>query len=282
MRRVGLAVLLGMLPVGAAADIVCTVTASIISGNYDPLQIGDTDDAGTVTLQCTRSLSDPNRVRYRLKATDGLHASGSLRRQRNAVNAGVFLDYGLFRDAARSQRWGTSNGQSITERLDFGGATSAEVSWPFYSRLPAGQTGAILGHYTDTVIAEAYVPHNAATPMSSAPFGMTTTLIGSCGLTSAPGTVVFDYTSFSAVPSAASTSFSLTCVAAVPYTLALDATGGTLNGLSYTLGLSAPSGTGNGSAQTFTIDGAIAAGQGGVCAGATCSASETRYLTITY
>ena len=63
----------------------------------------------------------------------------------------------------------------------------------------------------------------------------------------------------------------------------LDATSGDLLGLQYSLALSA-TGTqvGTGIAQNASVNGAIAAGQSGTCGTGSCSATQTRTLTITY
>ena len=48
------------------------------------------------------------------------------------------------------------------------------------------------------------------------------------------------------------------------------------------LTVSPASGTGTGATQTYTINGSIAAGQSGICASASCNASQTRTLTLSW
>jgi len=103
-----------------------------------------------------------------------------------------------------------------------------------------------------------------------------------CRLSTPPGNMALNYTSFSGTAAAASTTFGVQCLRSTAYTLAVDATSGSALGLNYTLGLSSAGGSGNGIEQTYTIDGSIAAGQGGVCASSSCSATQPRTLTITY
>ena len=124
-----------------------------------------------------------------------------------------------------------------------------------------------------------------STPPSS--FNVTVNLTSACSVTSAPTPVAFNYTSgqtSAAAPTAGSGAFQVTCTNLLPYTMALDATSGTFTtvGLNYTLSLSAASATGNGSAQSFTVGGSIAANQSGSGAGASCSDTSARTLTISY
>ena len=114
-------------------------------------------------------------------------------------------------------------------------------------------------------------------------FNVTVNLTSSCSITAGPTDVDFTYTSFqgTAQPSTGG-AFSVRCTNTLPYTMALDATSGTIIGLNYTLALSAAGGTGNGAAQPYTVNGSMAASQSGTCAGATCSGSQVRTLTITY
>ena len=114
-------------------------------------------------------------------------------------------------------------------------------------------------------------------------FNVTVNLTSSCSLTSAPTDVAFTYTSFQAGPSVATpSSFTVKCTNLRPYTMALDAAAGTVIGLAYTLALPTAASTGTGVDQTFSITGNMIGGQSGNCAGASCSGTDVRTLTITY
>lgn len=104
-----------------------------------------------------------------------------------------------------------------------------------------------------------------------------------CQISVPPGNVNFSYTSFQVAAANASATYGVRTTA-LPYTMSLDATSGTLLGLSYTLSIapSSSSGTGTGATQTYTINGTMAGGQGGTCATAACSASQTRTLTLSW
>jgi hypothetical protein len=114
-------------------------------------------------------------------------------------------------------------------------------------------------------------------------FNVTVNLTSSCSLTAAPTDVAFSYTSFQGAPSVATpSSFSVKCTNLRPYTMALDATSGSVIGLNYTIALSAAGATGTGIDQTYSITGNMASGQSGNCAGASCTGTDVRTLTITY
>jgi len=121
-----------------------------------------------------------------------------------------------------------------------------------------------------------------ATNLGPTNFNVTVNLTSSCSMTSAPTDVAFTYTSFGAAATATPSSFTVKCTNLRPYTMALDATAGTVIGLAYTLALPTAASTGTGADQTFSITGNMVAGQSGNCAGASCSGTDVRTLTITY
>jgi spore coat protein U-like protein len=83
---------------------------------------------------------------YTVALGDGLYATGTQRRMRSA--AGGFVDYGLFQDAARSQRWG----DGTPDPLHNGTGNGAQQTLTIFGRVPAGQS-APSGTYQDTVTA---------------------------------------------------------------------------------------------------------------------------------
>ncbi len=114
-------------------------------------------------------------------------------------------------------------------------------------------------------------------------FNVTVNLTSSCSLSTAPGALSLNYTSFGAAQSV-NGNYGVTCTNTLPFTMALDApaSGGVLAGLNYTLTLGTAASAGTGAEQTFAMTYAIAGGQGGTCNGAACSASELRTLTVAY
>jgi len=112
----------------------------------DPLDFGSTpglasalDAAGRITSTCTRGAA------YQIGLDSGQHAQGS---QRRMVSGSEVVRYELYRDAARSLRWGLVSGSEAITGMGSGVAQQATV----YGRVPA-QTGMAAGSYSDTVVA---------------------------------------------------------------------------------------------------------------------------------
>jgi spore coat protein U-like protein len=254
-----------------------------ITKGYDPNATGDTVATGSYTVSCTRLATDPNTFTWYLGANNGLQPGGG---GQNRVQMGVAANrynYELYRDTPyiNSNRWqDNNNGVRFTGTINFGASLVATQSGAFDLRLPGPQTVDPAGIYTDTVTVT--LRNASGTMLSQSTFSVSIITIASCTLTSPPGNINLSYTSFQPAPAAASANFSVNCTTAMPYTMALDATSGTLVGLTYSLALSQSAATGTGAAQNFSINGSIAAGQPGTCATASCSASDTRTLTITY
>jgi spore coat protein U-like protein len=144
----------------------------------------------------------------------------------------------------------------------------------FYVCIATGQNVAA-GTYTGTV------PMTSNTGGGVGSFTVTILAPATCNITSVP-TVLFTYTSFQTSDATPSTTFGVNCTNTLPYTMAVSPAGGTLAGISYSLSLPVASSTGTGVTQTHTINGTALAGQIGTCATATCSATQSTSLTITY
>jgi spore coat protein U-like protein len=273
----GLGVGLALAGAPAHAVITCNVASSGFSAFYDPTAPAPNDNAGFATVSCTRALSDPESVSYTLHADNGMNPQGQTNRVRLEASANL-ISYELYRNATYASVWGPQQQNGFSGTLAFNGSLSAQVPITYYARFPAGQNAA-QGTYGDTVTMS--LKYGAVTA-PAATFAVSASTIAQCEISTPPGTVSFAYTSFQSTPAAASAPYAVRCTSGVPYTMALDAPGGTLLGLAYTLSLSAASATGNGSAQAYSVNGSIAPNQAGACAGAACTASEPRTLTITY
>lgn len=124
----------------------------------------------------------------------------------------------------------------------------------------------------------------------SGDFDVNVTLNSACELSTAPSAINLVYTSFAAAQVTGDTSFSVRCTDGLAYTLALDSTNADQLGLTVGLAIrnagdtaDATGGTQSGSAATsYRVKATIAAGQQGTCATASCSASVTRTLTVSY
>lgn len=262
-----------LLACGSAQAFTCSVMSNGFSSFYDPASPTQNVTAASFTMTCTRQTGDGTSLNYTVKASNGLSRIGGTNRAQSGSNR---IDYDIYTDSSCSTKW-QGNGSTLGGTITFMSTSDfapRSQTIPFWGCIPAGQNVAA-GTYTDTVTMNPSLGNNATFPVSIV-------TPSSCSISTPPGNVTFNYSSFQAGPASASTSFAATCTSSMPYTMALDATSGTLLGLNYTLSLSASSATGTGLAQSYTINGSIAAGQAGTCSGATCSATATRTLTISY
>ena len=237
---------------------------------------------GTVALNCTKTGTNIDTRYYELGASSGLNALGS---QLRASSGTGFLNYGLYRDASLANAWGETTGNRLAGAVTTASSTLVNVS--FWFAVPASHWVSS-GTYTDTVTVFLYqgpqpMPATVDSSPTTASFSVTLSVISQCTLSAPPGTLLLSYTSFQSAASTASTNFAVTCTNGLPYTASLDASSGTLLGLTYSLSIS-PAGTrtGTGVAQGLSIVGTLAPGQSGICSAGSCTASDTRTLTITY
>lgn len=256
----------------ARATVNCTISSLGFSTAYASLL---SITASSFTVTCTHlSGGAGNSATYQVAVNNGSTA------QTVALSGASSINYNLTTDAACLTPWkGTTYIPALpytTPNLPVG--SSDIKTYSFWGCVPAGQV-VPAGTYTDTVTMS-FIPGGASYTNNT--FPVTINASATCALSAPPGNISFNYTSFSAAPVAASTTFAATCTTQLPYTMALDATSGTINGVTYTLTLSAVGGTGTGVAQTYTINGSAAAGQGGSCTAATCTGSQARILTITF
>lgn len=270
-----LAMLGALAPLQAHAAYNCSISSSGFSTAYDPSSAATNVTQTQLTITCTRSLSDPSTMDWSVRANNGLNPRGGNRNRAAFVRS--FVNYDLFGDPACGTQWGGNSVLSGT--LDFGGSLSASDTVDYWGCVGARQRGLRAGTYTDIVtMMLTYGPFSS---LATGTLGVNIVTPATCQLTTAPGSVVFNYVGFGPAVNA-STSYGVTCTSYLPYSMALDATTGTLLGLNYTVTLATPSATGTGVEQTFAIDGAMAAGQAGTCGSGTCSASQARTLTVTY
>jgi spore coat protein U-like protein len=234
-----------------------------------------TTGSSTVAISCTRNAGDPNSVGYTLNADNGLNniAGQTNRAQLAPAN---YINYELYRNAALSQQWGPGGTRDFSGTINFGGSLTTTVTLTYYYRIPALQNRPA-GVYTDTVTMSLDYG-----PIATSAFPVQVNVNATCQLTTPPGDLTFNYSSFQLSPALASTPFGVQCTLNLPYTMTLDQTSGTMLGLTYNLSLSAPSGIGSGAPQGYTISGSVPSNQVGTCALAVCSATQVRTLTIAY
>ena len=269
----------------------CTITANnLTSGSaYNPFLATNNDTSGIFSITCTRPRGGQNRfpAQFVLGGSNGNNFAGGTRRLRMGATTN-YLNYALYRNSGGcSLVLGQTAAQAYTFNNSATGANSTTTNpnpltpgTAYCFRINALQNTARPGTYTDTVTLG--VGTAAGTVWGTDTVTFTTTILPACSFTTPPPNITLNYTSFATVPSTATSNFQLRCTNTTTYTMALSATSGTAMGLNYTLGLSAAAGTGSGLAQSYAINANMPAGQSGTCAGASCTATVSRTLTVTY
>lgn len=130
-------------PFTATAPVAsqCTITTAtdLEFGAVPGFIAANRDQTSMIGFSCT------SRTAWNVGLGDGLHAAGSTRRMRQG-SSNRYVTYQLFRDAGRSQRWGTTAGVDTASGVGNGATQSIIV----HGRVPGPQT-APAGDYHDTV-----------------------------------------------------------------------------------------------------------------------------------
>ncbi|HZP10963.1 MAG TPA: spore coat U domain-containing protein [Nevskiaceae bacterium] len=123
----------------------CSTSASDLAfGNYDPLAVGAAVGTTTVTVTC--SLLAP----YSIGLSIGTNGVAINNRKMKITGGGTdLLNYGLYRDLSHTLNWGITTGLG-GDTLNLVG-TGLAVGSTVFGTIPAGQTGASVGSYTDTI-----------------------------------------------------------------------------------------------------------------------------------
>jgi spore coat protein U-like protein len=251
------------------------------------------DATGTLTLSCNRDVAaDANSLTYRIGADNGANYSNPDRRARLGATAN-YLVYSLTRGAAvggaaacsDAGNWGqiVVSANVMSGTLSFGAAPTATATWGFCLRVRGNQGNPSAGTYTDAVNVYAQYPSTlfgAVTPAAQLNYSIGARNV--CVLNTFPTDMAFSYNSFQVGAQVLTQTVKVACSNALPWTVAITPTTGTLLGLNYTLTRAPVSGTGNGATQNIVITGTMPAGQQGVCATSTCSASQGHTVTISY
>lgn len=277
----------------AAATFSCSISTAPVSYTQTYSASVNSVSALSLSVSCTKTASGTaTTVSYTVTPSNGLYASGT---QNQAALAGNNISYDIYTDTTCTIPWsgsgsmvfaGGASGTIITQTLTYYGCVrSAQPLLP----IPGTP-------YSDTVSmtlasATAGVTITGTNPSA---FPVNITVLATCSISTVPA-ITFNYISSG---SAANTSspFGITCTNTTPYTLSLDA-----GGVGYTGSFSSPTGTytnsatnltysltlpttmaGTGLAQSYTMTGYMAAGQGGKCTAATCSATDIHTLTVSY
>jgi spore coat protein U-like protein len=129
-----------------------TVSANVIStcdiiandlefGDYNPVTAANLDAATTLSLTCT------NGTAYNVALNIGTGTGASTATRYMANGGGTdFLGYTLYRNAGRTQLWGSTIGADTLSGTGSGAAANIDV----FARIPMNQA-VPSGEYTDTI-----------------------------------------------------------------------------------------------------------------------------------
>ena len=133
------------LSVTASVSANCTIsTAPVAFGAYDPVSANaatNLNGTGTLTVACTKGATAT------IDLGNGSNLSGGTRRMGSGSD---FLNYSLYKDAARTQVWGTGLAGGTTET--YNSASRNSVAITVYGTVPQAQDVTV-GAYSDTVVA---------------------------------------------------------------------------------------------------------------------------------
>jgi len=136
----------------AAMTLTATATVNPACGAYvtAPMDFGVNTGAVASNIDRTArfSLTCVNRSPFQVGLDNGSHADGAGNRRMRDGSSGALLPYELYRDAARTQRWGNVLNSTTVS----GTGTGAAQDLTIYGRVPpAAGTSTPPGAYTDTV-----------------------------------------------------------------------------------------------------------------------------------
>lgn len=134
------------ITVQATVGNSCTISGGTLNfGAYDPFAGTANDNTMNLTVRCTQGAATW------VGLDNGVNGGGT---SRVMVAGAETLNYELYREAGRSTVWGVNDPLTATTSLGVSHTgTGADAAVTVYGRIPAGQTGADAGNYSDTVTA---------------------------------------------------------------------------------------------------------------------------------
>lgn len=127
----------------ATVPAACTITTASNLSFPSPTNLLTTniDQTSTISLTCT------NGAAWQVGLGNGNNASGTQRRMRLGATAS-YVNYELYRNTTRTQRWGTTlNSDTVT-----GTGTGTSQSVTVYGRVPSQSPMPAAGAYKDTIL----------------------------------------------------------------------------------------------------------------------------------
>lgn len=126
------------LTISASVVASCTVVGSAIAfGAYTQTVV---NQSGSITVLCT------NGTAYNVGLDAGTGTGATVSNRKMSAAGGGTLNYTLYRDAARTNNWGSTIGTDTVS----GTGTGLLQTLTVYGQIPASQTP-LAGSYSDTV-----------------------------------------------------------------------------------------------------------------------------------
>jgi spore coat protein U-like protein len=134
-----------------ASGITCSLAAtSLVFGEYVPFYSSPTDVTATVTVNCTATGSAT------VPLTGSISLSSTSPSYSRQLTDGMYtLRYHTYQNAARTTFWGNGSGLGATVAVSgmVGPSTPFQQAYTVYGRIPARQSSAPVGAYTDQITA---------------------------------------------------------------------------------------------------------------------------------
>jgi spore coat protein U-like protein len=128
----------------------CTVQTTGFTAAYDPIVTNATaalTATASISTVCTLGSVPVVTLGQGVNAASTSTNAAPVRRLTNGATTPVYLSYGLYQDTGHSTNWGNTSATGVT-----GAGTGSTVPLTVYASVPAGQTSAPVGTYTDQVI----------------------------------------------------------------------------------------------------------------------------------
>jgi spore coat protein U-like protein len=298
----------------ATAAISCTASmTNIVFGSVNALPGTVIDTTGTLTITCSGATANTT-YRFCTDIRTGTDASGNQRRMASGTN---FLNFDLYKDAARTSEWGNyaNNYLGGGSQNDFtsNGSGNVSATVTVYARIAASQQTAIPGSYSETMSSgTSQRMHYGAlasggncsvgTSTANFSFTVTATVVTNCSISATN----LNFGSAGVLTSNvdATSTVTATCTSTTPYNTGLNAgtaSGATVttrkmtngsNTINYslysnsgrtanwgdTVGTDTVSGTGSGLGQNYTVYGRVPSQSTPVPA----TYADTIVVTVTY
>ncbi|OIQ70330.1 spore coat protein U domain protein [mine drainage metagenome] len=259
-----------LLALAAHATVTCGMSVADVQPIYTPGS--NSNSTGSITLTCSRSANESSTTYW-----IGINTAHLVLTRQGGSQT---LSYKVYKNASYSSQWGTTSSSGSKGTLTFNGPVASKTL-TYYLRIPSSNAGQPAGLYDDMRTVTLRFSATSA-DLATATLQPVASIVAQCLISTPPGNLALNYTSFSATAASNSTSFAISCTKGTPYTVSLDATSGVVLGLTYQLQLSASSGTGSALPQTYAITGSIAPNQSGTCSMGSCTATATRTVLVSY